>query len=336
MSGFDASYYDGRSSIARRVRIDVQPGARVRMLGDGIELTFEHDEVRVSARLGTSPRVLHLPDGAKCETTDHDAVDRAFRHRVGWLHALERRWAMTAVALVCTLAVLWAGVMYALPVLARHVAHAVPPRMEASLGEQSLQALDRHYLQPTRLLHAQRARVHAAFTRVASSLERATDLRLELRRSERLGANAFALPSGIVIMTDEMVTLAANEHEIMAVIAHEIGHVHHRHILRSILQNSAVALLLATVLGDLSSISGLAASIPTFLMEQRYSRAFEYEADAFAIQWLSTHGIDPANLAAILERLAQRGGADSEGLGVYLSTHPSTHERVQAIRGGGS
>lgn len=332
MTVFDARYYDGVSSRARSVRISADGNARVRLVGDDIDRTLARDSVRVSARLGNSPRYLYLPDGARCETQDHDAVDDVFARVGGAVHALERNWTTVAAAALCTLAVLWGGFVYGLPVLARHAAHAVPPGMETTMGEQSLRALDSRYLEPSRLTDAQRERVRAAFERVASDLDLAPGVRLELRHSERFGPNAFALPSGIVIMTDAMVALAQDEHELMAVIAHEIGHVHHRHIMRSILQNSAVALLVATLLGDVTSISGLAASIPTFLVEQRYSREFEFEADAFALEWMIAQGIEPRHMAAVLERLAHETGGDAQGFVEYLSTHPSTRERIMAIR----
>lgn len=334
MTAFDARYYDGVNSAARSVRISEDGSARVRVLGDGIDCTLAREAVRVSARLGNSPRYLYLPGGVKCETDAHAAVDTVFAHRGGLVHALERRWALVALAVVCTVGVLWAGFGYGLPVLARHAAHAIPPAMESTMGEQSLRALDSRYLEPSRLTPQQRARVHAAFERVAAGARLTTQVRLELRHSEPFGPNAFALPSGIVIVTDAMVELAATDQEIMAVLAHEIGHVQHRHIMRSILQNSAVALLVATLLGDVTSITGLAASIPTFLVEQRYSRAFEYEADAFALAWMTAHGVAPAHLASILERLAHESGGDVEGFAQYLSTHPSMRERVKAIRSG--
>jgi Zn-dependent protease with chaperone function len=128
-----------------------------------------------------------------------------------------------------------------------------------------------------------------------------------------------------------MVELAENDEQLMAVIAHELGHVHHRHIMRSLLQNSVAALLIATLLGDVASITGLAASIPTFLLEQRYSRAFEFEADAFALRWLDAQRLDRQHLAKILQLLSDTHGAQSGGLGKYLSTHPSMDERIMAI-----
>ncbi len=333
MSGFEARYFDGRSSRSRSVRVEVDGAGQVRIAGEGCDETFARDEVRVSARLGQSPRYLYLPDGARCESDDHDGVDAAFERGGGFVHALERRWSLAAAAGLLTAVFLWAGFEYALPAMARQAAHAVPVEMEAQMGRQALEALDHQLLKPTRLMEVERERARAAFARVAADLGAGGDVRLELRSAEGLGANAFALPSGIVVLTDDMVELAGADEELMAVIAHELGHVHHRHIMRSILQNSVAALLVATLLGDVTSVTGLAASIPTFLVEQRYSREFEYEADAFALAWLRTAGMDPDRLGAILTRLTRSAGDDPAGLGRYLSTHPSTAERIEAIGG---
>lgn len=332
---FEARYFDGRSSGARTVRVHADPrrDRRVRIEGDGVELTLDRRDVRVSPRLGSTPRVLYLPDGARCESPDHDAVETAFSARGGIVHALERRWSLVAGAAAITALFLWAGFQYALPALASAVAHAVPPHLEARMGEQSLAALDARLLAPTRLPEAERARVEAAFRDVLSGIDLALPARLELRHSETLGANALALPAGIVVVTDAMVELAANDAELKAVIAHELGHVHHRHILRSVLQGSVAALLVATLLGDVTSVTGLAASIPTFLVEQHYSRAFEYEADAFALEWMRAHGIDEQHFARILARLHAQAGGGDDGLARYLSTHPSTQQRIEAIGG---
>jgi predicted Zn-dependent protease len=333
VTGFDARYSDGRTSASRDVRVSVDADGNVIIRGNGVELTVARSDLRIPARLGNSPRYLHLPDGARCETSDHEAVDAAFATRGGLVHALERNWALVAISVVITLGFLWAGFEYGLPTLARHTAQAIPPEMESRMGAESMAALDAHLLKHTRLMEVDRERVRAAYARVKKTLEVPMRSRLELRRSETLGANAFALPSGIVVMTDEMVELATSDEQLAAVLAHELGHVHHRHIMRSILQNSATALLVATLLGDVTSVTGLAASIPTFLVEQRYSREFEYEADDFALQWMRSQGVPDEEFAAILEALHREHGGGGDGdLSQYLSTHPSIVERIEAIR----
>ena len=334
MTAFAARYFDGRSSAGHAVQVSVDGAGRVSIRGDGVTRSFPRTEVRVSARLGSSPRYLYLPDGARCETEDHAAVDSALAaDGGGLLHALERHWGTALAAALFTGAFLWASFQYGLPLVARHAAQAVPPAMEADLGRQAMDVLDRRMLTPTALDPDEQARVRAVFDRVTAGADVGQPVRLELRGADALGANALALPSGIVVLTDEMVALAGNDEELMSVIAHELGHVRGRHIMRSILQNSAAALLVATLLGDVTSITGLAASVPTFLVEQHYSRAFEFEADAYALDWMRANGVDASHFAAILQRLAAQHGGDG-GATRYLSTHPSIGERVQAIEGG--
>jgi predicted Zn-dependent protease len=114
-------------------------------------------------------------------------------------------------------------------------------------------------------------------------------------------------------------------------MAHEIGHLHHRHILRQILQNAMTALLVASLFGDLNSISGLSATLPTFLAQQKYTRKFEREADAFAAETLRARGISALHLANILNRLAEARGRSEGSLLDYLSSHPASEERVESL-----
>ena len=77
-----------------------------------------------------------------------------------------------------------------------------------------------------------------------------------------LGPNAFALPAGTIVITDELVQLARHDDELRAVFAHEIGHITGRHAMRMLLQNSATALLAVGLLGDVSAVSSMTAAVP--------------------------------------------------------------------------
>lgn len=300
------------------------------------EVHYRFSQIAISSRLGNSARYLELPGGEKLQTSDNDAVDAVLRamagdHPHGLLHALEAHWGWVSAAAVFTVAVLWWSVFVGLPMLAERTAHVLPVALEDAMGSQSLSMLDTHLLDPTRLQEVQRERVRALFASAVAHSDLDYTARLELRRSEDMGANAFALPSGIVVVTDELVELARTDGELVSVIVHELGHVQHRHIMRSLLQNSAVALLVATLLGDVSSVTGLAASIPTLLVEQGYSREFEFEADLYAAEVLDEMGVGRAALAAMLRRLGDSHGVQRSNLTDYLSTHPSTLKRIEAV-----
>ena len=111
-------------------------------------------------------------------------------------------------------------------------------------------------------------------------------------------------------------------------LAHEIGHVVHRHALRSVLQNTSVLLVVGVLMGDISSITGAAAAIPTLLLESHYSRQFETEADTFAYARMREYGVQPHHFARILRKLAGDQAAHEQGILGYFSTHPDTEERA--------
>jgi predicted Zn-dependent protease len=127
-----------------------------------------------------------------------------------------------------------------------------------------------------------------------------------------------------------MVKLAANEGELMAVLAHEIGHARGRHALRLVLQDSGVAVLVTALAGDAVSMTFLAAALPTALLQSHYSRQFEAEADDYAFAHLKRHGYSAQLFADMMRRLQQASKSSDQEGGVlqYFSTHPLTQERI--------
>ena len=336
MTPFRARYYDGKTSQRREVRIWAEPSGRLRVIGEGIDFSCPIAEVRPSPRVGNTTRHLQFADGAQCETGDNDAVDRVFaresREAPGRLiHALESKYGYALFALALTAAALWAGITYGIPALAKEVAAVLPPSIETAIGRDALAGLDRILLAPSKLPPARQEHMRALFSNMVSGIEGAGGYRLELRSSKRLGANALALPSGEVVVTDQLVELAQNDDEIVAVLAHEIGHLRQRHGLRRLLQDSATVLLVAAVTGDLSSIASLATALPAILLQAKYSRDFEREADDFALDYMKHHDISPEAFGAILLRMEQRRGAAAD-VPDYLSTHPATRERAERSR----
>jgi predicted Zn-dependent protease len=151
---------------------------------------------------------------------------------------------------------------------------------------------------------------------------------ITFRAAGGLGANAMALPNGVIIVTDALVGLAGSDGEIIAVLAHEAGHVQERHGLRNVIQSSVVSIVVSWYLGDINAII---AAAPAALMEAKYSRDLERDADAYAARFLSANGLPVRLLADILERLDSEHGG-SAGSTSYLSSHPATAERIQRLR----
>ena len=133
------------------------------------------------------------------------------------------------------------------------------------------------------------------------------------------------------MVTDALVNLAGSRHELGAVLAHEIGHIEKRHTLRLILQNSAVVLVVATVVGDAATLG--VAGVPAVLAQAKYSREFESEADEFAFVLPKQHGISPESFAKIMLRMAEQNQkTKAKQPSGFLSTHPLTNDRIERAR----
>lgn len=327
-----AAYYDGRTTQRHAVELYAD-GARLVVRGAGIDRAARLAELDVSERLGAAPRLLRFGDGAFCEVRDHAGLHvllERLGHREGAIARWQRSAPLAAVSALLVAALLAGGYVWGLPWAAARAAQHVPADVDRLLSQQTLSALEDGMLSDSRLPAARQEQLREGFARLR--VPEATRARIDVRfRAGAVGPNAFALPDGTVVLLDELVALAGDDREIYAVLAHEVGHVHHRHGVRLLLQGSVVGLLAAWWLGDLS---GLLAGAPAALLQARYSRGFEAEADRYAATLLRANGIAPAQLAAMLEKLAgAHGGRAGAGWVDYLASHPAPHERIEALKG---
>ncbi len=354
-------YYDGQSARAVDLQLQIAADGSLQaeppLLPSGGNLRF----VRVDSRIAGLPANLRFPWGGTFETSDHDAVEAAFSAigvQTSWLHRLESRTRYVVGAAVFTLAFMTAGYFWGVPALSAAVTPLLPAGVGKALGEGALDQLDRYILEDSELSAARKAELSTVFASLHRDADLGLEPKLEFRGGGFLDANAFALPDGTVVLTDELVALAENDQQLAAVLLHELGHVQHRHSLRQILNQSSVAVLTFLLLGDASTVSALVVATPTVLLETSFSRAMETEADDYAVAYFKTHREDPLSLATMLARLdryhrfcrreksmnateaeaCMRGAGeerelDEDGdLVSYASTHPATEERIARIR----
>lgn len=332
-----AHYFDGRTSAAQQVALTLD-GGRLVMRGEIASREWPLRQVKVSERLGDTPRRLELPDGGHCEVTDHAALDALLTqggYRRNWLDRMQHslRWALLSAVLV--VAVFAAAYRYLLPWCAEVIAQRIPPALLQQMGASSLQTLDRLLLQPSRLPAGRQQALRTAYAKMAALPGAQLDYRIVFRSAPKIGPNAFALPDGNIVMLDELVALTQDDDEILAVLAHERGHVEQRHALRMVLQSSAVGLAMTWYMGDVSS---LLATVPAMVMQASYSRDMEREADDYAVRMLRLNGLSPCLLGSMLDKLEaarpqaqQREAANGGRVMDYLASHPATAERSAAL-----
>jgi len=326
-------FFDGTSSVGAPAHLTLGADGIARLHGLPVRIEAPADALKFSERVGSIPRRVTFPDGGVFETRDNDAIDEA-RETLGlkggkaWLHRLESRWNVVLGSLATVVLLSVAFVQWGVPAIANQVAQVMPVQADRAIGIGTLDAFDRTLFEPSKLPAKRRTELSKEFADMTSPLGDGHQYQLEFRNSESIGANAFALPSGIVVMTDDLVKLAKSDEEIIAVLAHEIGHVRGRHALRQLLQAAGISALAVALLGDVSSISGILSGAPA-LLHAKHSRDFEREADAFARQWLREHDIDETKFDAILCRMTKSAGQSETEAIDYFSSHPPTDERVR-------
>ncbi|MCC5833379.1 MAG: M48 family metallopeptidase [Opitutales bacterium] len=278
--------------------------------------------------------VLRLGDGAVCECPA-EVYDWICRYKPAGYGGRFTRWAESSmkIAVMCFAATAVALVLFfrvGIPLIADHSARVLPPEIERVVGQQVMDTLDRHLFHPSELPEEVREGIELEFAELVAKVPQSPDYRIEFRRS-RIGPNAFALPGGIIIMTDELVDFSTERNQIHAVLAHELGHVEHKHGMRMAFQKAGYALTITFFLGDVSSVLSMGAALPAVLVETGYSRQFEREADLYAAYFLTESGIGVEPMIELLQQITGEYEDASQTLR-WLSTHPPTSERARLMR----
>ena len=330
MNAVDARYFDGRSSRARAVRLSVNDG-HLDIIGDDIERHVPLSELRVSEPLSHAPRIVTFGDGAFCEIADNAAFSQilaASGHRDSFVVAWQSRWRGAVIAVVGLVAFLFVAYRWVLPAAAEYAALQVPLAWEVRLGHEATAFLEKRIFSPTQLPSERREALTDRFDAITP--EDGRDYAIHFRAS-KIGPNALALPGGVIYVTDALVELAPDDDAVVGVLAHELGHIEQRHLMRRLFTSAAVGAAAAVLFGDVSTVL---AALPAILIDLDYSRSMEREADSYAIELLRANGIPTQSLATLFERMQQaheKRGSQSDWP-AYLSTHPPTPERIESFR----
>lgn len=146
--------------------------------------------------------------------------------------------------------------------------------------------------------------------------------------------NAFAAPGGYVFVTRGSLRAMHNEAELAGVLAHEMGHVLQRHHLRAIQKQAQVGFMaeLAETMAPRKrqQLVGKLVEAGKKLYARGLDREDEYEADRMGVVLATRGGYQPFGLPEVLTTI-QAMGTDPNVMGLLLSTHPPTGERLSRL-----
>lgn len=161
------------------------------------------------------------------------------------------------------------------------------------------------------------------------------EFRFHIAKNDAL-MNAYALPGGNIVVYTGLMKKVKRQEQLAGVLAHEMAHVLRRHSLQNLVSKVGLWVVVSTIVGDGGALAAILAESSQVVLGQKFSRDVEREADEVAWQILMEAGVDPRGLREFFELLLAEERETMGGLGAgalnWLSTHPSTEERIERLR----
>lgn len=144
--------------------------------------------------------------------------------------------------------------------------------------------------------------------------------------------NAFALPGGQVFITLGLLNRLSNEAELASVLGHEMGHVIERHTAEQMAKNQlgqTMVIAVGTASSDEWRSPYMIAAFVNQIIQLRYGRKDESEADQWGINLNQEAKFDPKAMVKVMEILKSASG-NGHGLEIF-QTHPNPDLRIRDI-----
>lgn len=334
-------YLDGKTSKRHNARLEVNNEHKVthiHLVEQQQILSFEHQLYVVESRLGNTPREISFNDDQLFVCDNHDEIDKLITWQTNsssdqhsWLYRLENNLKLICLSTVATIILLYGIVIHGVPNTAKVLAHNVPYYTSAQLLS-SLDILDTTVFEESKLPPKRQQEIRDL---VAPYLSSYISLQPKLVFRSGMKANAFALPNGVIVFTDDFVNLIQTNDELIAVLFHELGHLTHKHMTQRIIQDAMLTILVIFITGDVETFD-LVTGLPTLLLDLAYSREFETEADTYALTLLDKHNIPLNSFVDAMTHLENYYLKENEGktngaMNDFFSTHPKTSRRIKLV-----
>jgi predicted Zn-dependent protease len=246
------------------------------------------------------------------------------RKRVSLLSLLSVGFVVSLVAAVLLVFVLKDRITLAL-------ANRIPIEWEASLADQMFEQfkLQGKAVEKTKW-DSELKEIERRLVAAASS-----DYRFQFHVMQDTNVNAFAMPGGHVIILTGLLEHADTGEEVAGVLAHELAHVTRKHVFRQMIQTAGLFVIVQAIAGDASGLLAVLSNSSRFLLQQKFSRTFEREADDVGWQYLIKAKIDPRGMTRFFEQLVKVESLQNPALAGTLSileTHPATFDRIQRLQ----
>ena len=297
------------------------------------------NSLRIEPRIGSVAQKIELPNGRVFATEDFDSV-KSLKPGGFWnfVSNTERPgWHLIPLA-IATPFLAYGLYRLMIPVLISMAMAVTPDGLLRTMDKNAISTLDTVIMEPTTLSDERQAEITELFEELLiakdESLGALSDRELEykllFRDAERIGPNAFALPGGTIVLTDERVEMFDEDYVIAAVLAHEIGHIDNEHQLQQLYRALGMAALISVIAGDAGAILEDALLEGSAILSLSYSREHESESDSYSYELLKAADIRTDGLILFFDRLEEDYSIPKAG--EWMMSHPVPDSRKKALR----
>ena len=332
---FTATFYDGETTARHEVMLEVRSTA-LGISGNTIEnVNWEYGSLKASNKVapGSELRLYKINNpGARLIIPPGRASEMVCEKAPHLSASFNIKGVVNAAGWVMVIVLVVVGVLYGLLTLApKSLAGLIPREWRDQVGKQTEDTM----VKSAKLCNnpaGQRALLKLA-GKVASGSKSPPDFSVRVYNMKLM--NAFAVAGGRIVLTRGLIKEAQSPGEVAGILAHELGHVAHRHPEEAIVRVMGLQFLISVVTGggDGEMIGNLAG----FATLMSYSREAERSADIFADNILKTAKIDSSGLIEFFKRVKKVedkiiSNEKVKSLFSMLSSHPGTQERIAKLK----
>lgn len=210
--------------------------------------------------------------------------------------------------------------------------NAFPESSDVSLGQEASQEFESGMAGGQVLDSAKNPQAYQYLHKVVDNIlasgqvEHKDDFAWRVRIIDSEIQNAICLPGGFIYVYSGLIKYLDSEDQLAGVLAHEIAHADLRHGTSQMTKQYGIGLLITIATGG---NPGVLTEVVGSLVGLSFSRHDESEADEKSVDYLYATKYDPRGTARFFEKMLKEG--DDYGMPQFISTHPSSENRVRQI-----
>lgn len=297
----------------------------------------QFSKIKIQPRLGSFAQKLTLPDGRVFETEDLEAVEAlkpgGFWNKVA--RSEKTGWHLLPMA-IATPFLAFGLYKLMIPVLITMGMAVTPDQALWAIDKNSMATMEALVLEPSNIPDERQAELTEIFEQLLAAKNRKGSLSdrnfkyvLLFKDADKIGPNAFALPGGTIVVTDDLIEQFEDDDIIAAVLGHEIGHVDEQHSLRQIYRSLGIWYLVTMIAGDSGEILEDMLLEGSALLSLSYSRDHEMSSDNYSYDLLKEAGLPTDGMVHFFDQLSKNYPVPKDG--EWAQSHPIAENRINNI-----